>query len=135
MKKIIFVVILFSFIIVLFGCQSAVPSDIPDDLSPQEIIQQAQEYYEKGNTAASEYMYEILLDRYGTDTTYLVTGLYEIAHIKVKARKYDQAEQMLNQVLECYDSYDASFIPAKYRVLAQKDLEKIEKSGKRKESK
>ena len=39
---------------------------------------------------------------------------------------------MLNQVLECYDSYDAAFIPAKYRVLAQKDLEKIEKAGKRK---
>ena len=128
MKKIIFVVFLISFITVLFGCQSAVPSNISDDLSPQEIIQQAQEYYEKGNTAASEYMYEVLLDRYGTDTTYLVTGLYEIAHLKVKSKKYAEAESMLNQVLECYDSYDASFIPAKYRVLAQKDLEKIAKA-------
>ncbi|MBP5328825.1 MAG: hypothetical protein J6Y75_02875 [Spirochaetaceae bacterium] len=132
MKKIIFIVIFISFISALLGCRTGVPSDIPDDISPQEIIQQAQELYEKGNNYASQYMYELLLDRYGTDTTYLVIGLYEIAHIKIKEKKYAEAESMLNQVLECYDSYDAAFIPAKYRVLAQKDLEKIEKAGKRK---
>ena len=132
MKKIIFVVFFISFITVLFGYKSAAPSNIPDDISPQEIIQQAQEYYEKGNTSASEYMYGVLLDRYGTDTTYLVIGLYETAHIKVKTKKYSEAESMLNQVLECYDSYDAAFIPAKYRVLALKDLDKIEKAARRK---
>ncbi|MBO4731239.1 MAG: hypothetical protein J5597_00330 [Spirochaetaceae bacterium] len=84
MKKIIFIVIFISFISALLGCRTGVPSDIPDDISPQEIIQQAQELYEKGNNYASQYMYELLLDRYGTDTTYHVIGLYEIANSKIK---------------------------------------------------
>lgn len=126
MKIILFAAVL-ACLMFFTGCYS-VPKEVSDDLGPYDIIQQAQSYYDKGNIPAAEYMYNVLLDRYGTDTTYRIIAQYEIAHIWVKAGKYQDAIPMFEEIISCYDSVEIGELPGKYLVLARNDLQRAQYS-------
>lgn len=119
-KKILFcatfALVLFSFV----GCYS-VPTEVPEEYGPYDIIQEAQIYYDEGNIEASEFMYNALLDIYGTDNTYRIIGEYELAHIFLKEKDYESAILYLEDVINIYDNSYEEY-PRKYYVMAVNDL-------------
>jgi len=55
----------------------------------------------------------------------LVAAEYEIAHIRIKQKKWVEAKEMLDRIVSYYDGTDLSVLPPHYKKLALIDLKKI----------
>jgi outer membrane protein assembly factor BamD (BamD/ComL family) len=117
--------VLFSLgIIFLFSaCASSV--NISGDLSPAELIQRAQEASGRNRYNAALQYYQALLDRNRDNIDLIITAEYEIAFIHYKQKKYQQAREELNNVLEYYNTPDEELLPGQFKRLAQIVLESI----------
>lgn len=115
-----------SCILFFAACQSAEVPEVADDATALEIVQLAQTEYDKGNAKGALTYYNILLQRYGLNSSVYVEGRFEIAHIYVKQKKYDLAEPILQEVIGMYDSAQVGVLPGAYKKLAQGDLEKVQ---------
>lgn len=93
-------------------------------MGPEDIIIRAQQYSDESKTSAAEMMYNKLLDEYGSDTNYRIIAEYEIAHIKLKKRKYADAKPLYEDIISIYETTYES-LPGKYYVLAKNDLERL----------
>lgn len=113
--------------ILLLGCYS-VPSEIPSGLSADELILLAQTSQDEGNVKAAQMYYETIIIRFGDNKSLLVEAEYEIAHLKVKEKKWAQAIPDLERILSYYEEDDASLLPPEYKKLAQIDYAKIPES-------
>jgi len=69
--------------VLFFSCASA-PAPVPQDASPQKIIQLAQERYDAYDLDGASYYYQVLLERYGSDPNYMLNAKYELAFIEYK---------------------------------------------------
>ena len=118
--------ILISLIVVL--CFSACASTIiiPDDLSPAEIIQRAQEASDRNRYKQALQYYEALHERNPYNNDLVCTAEYEISFIYYKQKKYAQAKEGFNALLERYDAPGGEQLPQQFKLLAQKVLERIE---------
>lgn len=113
------------FIISTFSCYS-VPESVPEDLSKEELVQLAQTAYDEGNTKASEFYYNTIIERFGEDLGVRIAAMFEIAHIKIKAEKWDDARPMLEEILSYYDVPDSQLtLPQEYKKLATIDWKKL----------
>lgn len=123
MKKIVFCVC----IILFFARCAHLPksSTVSTDLTSDEIIVLAQKEADNNNYAAAKAYYEILAERFATDTNILNIAEFEIAHILIKQRKYKQAHGMLTQILERFEGQGSALLKPEYKKLAEIDLEKI----------
>lgn len=106
------------------GCYS-VPEEIPADLTAEELIQLAQFSYDSGNTKAAQAYYETIIIRYSHDINLLIEAEYEIAHMKIKERKWAQAVPDLQRILHYYETDTTGTLPLAYKKLAQIDLAKV----------
>lgn len=106
------------------GCQSA-PKDIPADLTAEELINLAQASYDKGNVKAAQAYYEAIIIRYGDQMDKLVEAEYEIAHLKVKEKKWQQAIPDLQRILSYYESDVQGILPPAFKKLVEIDMAKI----------
>ena len=95
------------------------------DCSVLEIVQMAQDSYDKGNTADALYYYDVLLSRYGTDASVYVEGRYEIAHIHFKAKDYEKAAPIYEEIIAIFNSVMPGTLPEAYRKLSINDYSKI----------
>ncbi|QQO09222.1 tetratricopeptide repeat protein [Breznakiella homolactica] len=109
----------------IIGCASG-PVEVPADMSPAKIIQQAQEASDRNKFDQAIQYYEILRERYPNDIEHVVTAEYEIAFLHYKQKKYDQAQGELQELLSRYDSPDAVLLPPQYKILAETVLTTIE---------
>lgn len=132
MKKAIYVSILAGTL--FFASCKSQEVVIPPEASHLEIIQQAQNAYDKGRKKQAIKCYETLIQRYGMDPAIYVEGRYEIAHIYVKGKKYKEAEPILLEIKEIYDSSAPGMLPGAYRKMTLKDLEKVEEKLKKETS-
>lgn len=105
--------------------------EIAPNATNLEIVQQAQNAYDKGKKEQAIKCYEILIQRYGMDTAIYIEGRYEIAHIYLKQKKYDKAEPIFLEIKEIYDSTAPGMLPGAYRKMVMKDLEKIQDKKKK----
>ena len=121
--KSVFLAIIFLLSLVFISCNT-LPKDIDEEVGPEDMIIKAQQYSDAGKTNAAEIMYNRLLDQYGSDTNYRVIAEFEIAHIKLKARKYADAKPLYEDIINIYDSTYES-LPGKYLVLARNDLARL----------
>ena len=103
----------------------SVPKDIPSDLSAEELIQLAQSSYDDGNVKAAQAYYEAVIIRYSSDMALVVEAEYEIAHMKIKEKKWQQAIPDLQRILSYYESDYSGILPQAYKKLAQLDLDKV----------
>jgi len=101
------------------------PVEIPPDLTPMEYIQRAQEASDRNKYSISLQYYEALIEHFPYDIDLIITAEYEIAFIRYKQRKYDQAKAELNNLLERYNTPDEALLPPQYKVLAVKVLSSI----------
>ena len=128
-KKFLTIFAIFSsFCVLLTSCYS-LPSEVPEELTPDQIINDAIAFSDDNNPAAAQLYYEALLDRYGTDNNYRVIGQYEIGHLLVKQGRYAEALPHLNDVILTFENDYYGSIPAKYLVLAQNDIERAKAKG------
>ena len=116
---------LLAFVLCLSACATG-KLIIPNDLSPAELIQRAQEASDKNRYGHALQYYEALYERNPTNIDLICEAEYEIAFIHYKQKKYGQAGDELNALLTRYDTPDGEFLPQHFKLLAQKVLERIE---------
>lgn len=107
---------------VAFSCSSR-PATVPND--DREIVQLAQNAADSGNYKLAKWYYGQLLEMFGTNPKIYVEANFEIAHLDVKKKNYEEAVPRLNEILYIYANLAPGYIPGQYKKLAEKDLEKI----------
>ena len=100
--------------------------NIPQELSPSELIQRAQEASDRNRYNLALQYYHTLLERNSTNIDLVCTAEYEIAFIHYKQKKYAQARAGFNALLERYNALDNGYLPPQFKLLALKVLERID---------
>jgi tetratricopeptide (TPR) repeat protein len=98
---------------------------ITDETSPAELIQRAQEASDRNRYGLALQYYQALLERNSDKPDLVCTAEYEIAFIHYKQKKYPQAREELNTLLERYNTPDEELLPPQFKVLANIVLEQI----------
>ncbi|MGL4983065.1 MAG: hypothetical protein ACRC4W_09515 [Treponemataceae bacterium] len=114
---------------VFASCASGINS-LSEDLTEQQLNQRAQEFLDKGKYRIASQVYDVLITRYGTNISSRIAAEFEIAHILVKQKKWQQAHEKLTAVLVYFEN-DTGNLPNEYKKLAQLDLEKVNTKLKR----
>ena len=105
--------------------------NISEDLSPAELIQRAQEASDRNSYNTALQYYQALRDRNKTNIDLVITAEYEIAFIHYKQKKYPQAREELNAVLEYYNTPDEELLPLQFKRLSQIVLKSIDEKESR----
>jgi outer membrane protein assembly factor BamD (BamD/ComL family) len=129
MKNTCFIVPVFTVVLCLAACATG-PLIIPDDLTPAELIQRAQEASDKNRYNHALQYYDALLERNSTNIDLVCTAEYEIAFIYYKQKKYTQSKEGFNSLLERYDAPDGELLPPQFKRLATIVLERISEKEK-----
>ncbi len=122
MKKILFTVLIAA--LCLTACATG-GLNIPEDLSSSELIQRAQEASDRNRYNQALQYYTALLERNRTNIDLVCTAEYEIAFIYYKQKKYSQAKEGFNSLLERYDAPGGDMLPPKFKRLATIVLDSI----------
>ena len=112
----------------IYSCASG-PVVVPEDLTPQKIIQSAQEATDLNRYRIAIGYYEALLERFGTIGEYYCIGLYEIAFIHYKQRRFAEARQGFEYLVSLYEMDVGNTLPRRFKVLAELLLVKITERG------
>lgn len=122
MKKFLYTFALISISGIFFSCAS---KDIPTDLTAAQIIQKAQNAYEKLDDKSAIYYYETLIKRYGTNLAIYVEGQYELGHIYLRTHKYEKAYPYFEEIIKIYDDTSYGDLPTAYKKLAEIGISQI----------
>lgn len=113
-------------LVILGGCQSS-EVEVDENATPKQIKQMAQESSDSNRYIEAEAYYQVLLERFPEDTPNVVAAKYEIALIRLKQNKTDEAKAGFVEVLSYYeDPNQAALLPEWPRVLAARKLEDME---------
>ena len=105
--------------------------NISEDLSPAELIQRAQEASDRNSYNTALQYYYALRDRNKNNIDLIITAEYEIAFIHYKQKKYPQAREELNAVLEYFNTPDEELLPQQFKRLSQIVLKSIDEKESR----
>jgi tetratricopeptide (TPR) repeat protein len=119
-----FYALIFTAVLCLGSCATG-PMNIPEELTPAELIQRAQEASDRNRYNVALQYYTALLDRNSTNIDLVCTAEYEIAFIYYKQKKYSQAKEGFQLLLERYDDDEDDVLPPQFRLLANIVLERI----------
>jgi outer membrane protein assembly factor BamD (BamD/ComL family) len=112
------------FAVMLAACASG-PVNIPDDISPEELIQRGQEASDRNRFKTALEYYSIVLERFPSNIDVICAAEYEIAFIHYKQKKYPQAKEEFTALLARYDTPDGELLPPQFKRLAEIVLERI----------
>jgi outer membrane protein assembly factor BamD (BamD/ComL family) len=119
--------VFFTLAVILLFSACATNIKISEDLTPAELIQRAQEASDRNRYNTALQYYQALHERNRTNIDLIITAEYEIAFIHYKQKKYEQAREGLNALLEYYNTPDAALLPQQFKRLAEIVLESIDK--------
>ncbi len=100
----------------LFSCAST--PEIPEQATAAQLIQMGQDSLEIANYRAAESYYMAVIQRYGTDVNLYIEARYELGHLYLKQKKYDEAYTNFSEILGIYDSTPYGTIPGTFRKLS-----------------
>ena len=123
MKLIIRLFLVLTFGIFIASCNT-VPK-IPDDATSTQLIQMGQDALEISNYTAAETYYNAVIQRYGMDTTTYIEASYELGHLYLKQKRYEEAYQKFDEILVIFSNAEIGTIPASYKKLAEMGMERI----------
>lgn len=110
-----------------FTACATTPDSVPEDLSPREFFQRAQEaVVERSDYRTALLYYETFLERFPDDVQRGVEAEYEIAFIHYKLGEEETAEEMFRSLLSRYEGEGSEILPQWPRILAEKLLARIE---------
>lgn len=108
------------------GCMTVPdPSSIPEGTSVAELSQLGQSALDDNNYKAAEVYYQTVIDRYGTDMRAVTAAEFEIAHLRVKQGKWEDAKVRLDALIARYETTGGADLPPEYLVLAKNDRDRI----------
>lgn len=96
-------------------------SDIPEDATPADLTQKAQEAFDANNYKAAHAYYQIILKRFASDPVACIAAEYEIAHLLIKERKWQKAYDALERIIAQYEGLGSMHLPPQYLKLAKID--------------
>ena len=111
--------------LVVVSCATG-PTVVPENLSPAELIQRAQEASDRNRYEVSLQYYEAIIERFPFDIDNIIAAEYEIAFIHYKQKQYETAKAEFSDLLERYNTPDEALLPPQFKILSLKILEKIE---------
>jgi outer membrane protein assembly factor BamD (BamD/ComL family) len=114
-----FLLVPLAVLILASSCLSG-PVNIPDELTPAEIVQRAQEASDRNRYKVSLQYYETILERFPQDMESVCGAEYEIAFIQYKQKKYEEAKAGFTSLLSRYDGLDGELLPPQYKILSGK---------------
>lgn len=117
------------FLLFLSACVTTLLS-IPEDLSPAELIQRAQEASDRNRYNTALQYYNALQTRNPSNIDLICTAEYETAFIHYKQKKYNLAKEEFGALLDRYDAPDGGYLPQQFKLLSKKVLERIEEKEK-----
>ncbi len=120
--KSIFIIALCS---AIFTACSSTPTEIPQELTAQELIQKGQAEFENGRYKSSLRYYNAVTERYADVPAVYLEATYEIGHLFMRQKKYDKAEPIFQEIIQVYENAQPGSLPGSYRKLAQLELDKI----------
>jgi outer membrane protein assembly factor BamD (BamD/ComL family) len=110
-------------LMIFVSCQSVPnPEDIPQDLSPAEFFQQAQEEADNFNWDAALVYYQTFKDRYPQELARNIAADYEIAFIYYKKENLEKSYDLFSEIIESYEKADEGIYPERFRILSEKLL-------------
>ena len=96
-------------------------SDIPEDATPTDLTEKALEAFDANNYKAAHAYYQIILKRFAFDPEACIAAEYEIAHLLIKERKWQQAYDALERIIAQYEGIGSMHLPPQYLKLAKID--------------
>jgi tetratricopeptide (TPR) repeat protein len=102
------------------------PVNVPEGLSPAEIIQRAQEASDRNRYNVALQYYQALRERNPGNDEMICTAEYEIAFIHYKQKDYALAKNEFNALLERYEAPGGYNLPQEFKILANIVLKRIE---------
>ena len=96
-------------------------SEIPEDTTAADLTQKAQEAFDASNYRAAYAYYQIILNRFSTDESVCVAAEYEIAHLHIKKKKWQDAYTALEKIITKYEGPMGMQLPPDYYKLAKID--------------
>jgi hypothetical protein len=96
-------------------------SEIPEDTTAADLTQKAQEAFDASNYRAAYAYYQIILNRFSTDESVCVAAEYEIAHLHIKKKKWQDAHTALEKIITKYEGPMGMQLPPDYYKLAKID--------------
>ena len=118
-------------ILLFFSACATANLNIPENLSPAELIQRAQEASDRNRYNQALQYYQALHDRNSDNMDLICEAEYEIAFIHYKQKNYSIAREEFNALLERYNGLDAEDLPIHFKLLSNKVLEKLEEKDKK----
>ncbi|MDR0598802.1 MAG: hypothetical protein LBG84_01790 [Treponema sp.] len=117
-------------VLLLAACAST-KVEIPEDTPPAKLIQKAQEASDTNKYKTALRYYQTLLEWYGDSAEYLCTAEYEIAFIRYKQRRYNEARSLFESLLSLYSRAEAAGtrLPPQFKILSEKVLARITELG------
>lgn len=113
----------------LASCAST-PKEIPMELTAQELIQNGQDRFEKGDYKNSLRYYNAVTERYSDSLPVYVEASYEIGHIYMKQKKYNLAKVVFDEIIGIYSKTAPGDVPGAYEKLSKLELAKIPEKDK-----
>jgi outer membrane protein assembly factor BamD (BamD/ComL family) len=117
--------VLVSIAVLCFSACATGTVNIPEELSPAEIIQRAQEASDKNRYNQALQYYTALLERNSFNIDLVCAAEYEIAFIHYKQKKYSQAKEGFKALLERYDGPEGNLLPPQFKRLSTIVLDRI----------
>ncbi len=115
-----------SLVLAASGCQSVPdPASIPAETTVAELSQSGQSALDDNHIKAAEVYYQMIIDRYGDDLGARTAAEFEIAHLRLKAKKWADATARLDAIIARYETTGGAGIPPEYLVLAKNDRARI----------
>jgi outer membrane protein assembly factor BamD (BamD/ComL family) len=114
------------FLISLIAACSSGPVNIPEEISPEELIQRGQEASDRNRYNQAIQYYEAVIERFPSNADAICAAEYEIAFIHYKQKKYDDARDEFHTLLARYSADTEGYLPPEFKILSEKVLEKIE---------
>lgn len=112
--------------LMIAGCAST-PVVVPDDLSPAELFQRAQEAAEQGQWEAARLHYNAFLERFPDERDAGAEAEYELAFLLYKEGRYEEARDAFNALIARYDTERG--LPDWPLVLSGRILEIMDEEG------
>ena len=98
---------------------------IPEDATATQLIQMGQDALELSNYKAAETYYLAVIQKYGTDMALYVEARYELGHLYLVQKKYDEAYTSFAEIQNIYAESEFGKIPGTYRKLSQLGMERL----------
>lgn len=122
MKKTAYFLIL-SVVLLLSSCMTN--KNIPEDLSPAQIIQLGQNAIDSTDYKHAEKCFNTVISRYGTNIATYIEARYELGHLYIKVQDYSKAYSIFSEILDAYSTAAISELPPEFKKLSQIGLSQI----------